>query len=154
MHADIAVGQYDDVMRDPLAHVDEVCNLRIGAHHARIDHELDRRAGIRGTQPLDHSDRGIVGVFHSEHDLNRPGIILFADRHEIFEQPASSPCSGLRIVTAGAEASNGGSDRVGASTSAAARIMYRQPNAPAAHSATSRMSWIMARSLARQARSF
>ena len=60
-HADIAVGQHDDVVRDARAHVDEVGDLRIGAHRrayrprARSACRDTRRAAARPRRSPDRS---------------------------------------------------------------------------------------------------
>ena len=133
LHADVAVGQHDDVVRDARAHVDEVCDLRIGAHDARYRRRA--RCALPGYAARSRSTTAIAGSF----GFSTPntiwtgaGIILLAERDQIFEQPGFVAVQRLedrhgrrRSIQRPAPAAPA------TSISAAAMIMNRQPNAPA-----------------------
>ena len=130
-HADIAVGQHDDVMRDARAHVDEVCDLRIGAHRRACRPRA--RSACRDTRPAAARPRRSPdrsGSRRRTRSEPRRGNPVRRTRPDFRTGPTSSPCSGLRMVTAGAEASARRlRPRGRRARSAAARIMNRQPNA-------------------------
>ena len=74
-------------MLDAPRHIDKVGDLAIQPVYGRIDDKIDSGPQDVSAQPVDHAGRGVAGILHPKDDLNGSGIILCAERHEIFNQP-------------------------------------------------------------------
>ena len=80
------IREDDDLVLDPRTHCDQVRDLRVRTGGKRIDDELDAIMRKRALQGPDHVDRGIVRIAYAEDDLDRPRIVLAAERGEIVAQ--------------------------------------------------------------------
>ena len=82
----VAVGKNDNLVSDARRHVDEVGDLAIDPMCAGVDHEIDITTRLQLAQTLDDRDCTVVGILHSEDDLNIAAIILGAEGAQIIEQ--------------------------------------------------------------------